>query len=139
MAPKRVQLSLSEKNAIAALHKAGLKGPAIARETGHPLSTIYGVLKRFRQRGTVESEERSGRPSLLTPRNTRKLYRFVKSDRKHPLQEVTNIFNGYWARPVSDRNVQRIFYEAKYDKCVVKKNPLGFATTMSKNGWHVVN
>ena len=52
--PKRVRLSLSEKNAIAALHKAGLKGPAITRETGYPLSTVYGVLKRFRQRGTVE-------------------------------------------------------------------------------------
>ena len=37
--PTLIQLSLSEKNAIAALHKAGLKGPAITR---------------FRQRGTVE-------------------------------------------------------------------------------------
>ena len=54
MAPKRVQLSLSEKNAIAALHKAGLKGPTIKQETGYPLSTVYCVLKRFRQRGTVE-------------------------------------------------------------------------------------
>jgi hypothetical protein len=37
--PTLIQLPLSEKNAIAALHKAGLKGPAITR---------------FRQRGTVE-------------------------------------------------------------------------------------
>ena len=55
MASKRVQLSLSEKNAIAFLHKVGLKGPAITRETGCPMSTVYGVLKRFRQRGTVET------------------------------------------------------------------------------------
>jgi len=67
MAPKRVQLSLSEKNAIGAWHKAGLKGPGITQETGYPLSTVYGVLKRFRQRGTVEREKISGRPSLLTP------------------------------------------------------------------------
>jgi hypothetical protein len=38
MAPKRVQLSLSVKNAIAALHKAGLKGSAITWKTGRPLS-----------------------------------------------------------------------------------------------------
>jgi len=44
MAPTCVELFLSEKNVIAALHKAGLKGPTIARETGHPLPTIYGVL-----------------------------------------------------------------------------------------------
>jgi len=117
MAPKRVLLSLSEKNAIAALHKAGLKGQAIARETGHPLSTLYGVLKCFKQRGTVENRERSGRPSLLTRRDTRKLYGVVKSDRKRPLREVTNIFNEHRARPVSDRTVQRKLYETKYQVC----------------------
>ena len=57
MASKRVQLSLSEKNAIAVLHKVGLKGPTITRETGYPMSTVYGVLKRFRQRGTVETRD----------------------------------------------------------------------------------
>jgi len=91
MAPKHVQLSLSEKNAIATLHKAGQKGPAMARETGHPLPTIYGVLKRFKELGTVENEERSGMSSLLTPRNPRKLYGVAKSDRKRSLQEVTNM------------------------------------------------
>ena len=126
---------MSEKNTNAALHKAELKGPAIAWETGHPLPTIYGVLKRFKQRGTVENKKRSGRPSLLTPRNTRKLYGVVKSDRKRPLRELTNIFNEYRARPVSDRTVQRKLYETKHHKCVVNKAS-EFATTMSKNGWH---
>ena len=135
MAPNRVQLSLSEENTIAALHKAGLKGPAIARETGHPLPTLYGVLKRFKQRGTVENKERSGRTSFLTPRDTRKLDGVVQSDRKRPLWEHTNIFNEYSARHVSDRTVQRKLYETKYHKCVVNKASK-FATTMSKNGWH---
>jgi sugar-specific transcriptional regulator TrmB len=36
------------------LHTAGLKGPAITREMGYPLSSVYCVLKRIRQRGTVE-------------------------------------------------------------------------------------
>jgi IS30 family transposase len=59
MEPKRVQLSLPEKNAIPALHKAGLKGQEIARETGLPLPTIYGDLKRFKQRVTKGNKERS--------------------------------------------------------------------------------
>ena len=66
--------SLFEKNAMAALHKAGLKGPTIAGETGHMLPTIYVALKRFKQHGIGENEERSGRPSLLTSQDTRKLY-----------------------------------------------------------------
>ena len=97
MEPKRVELSLPEKNAIPALHKAGLKGPEIARETGLPLPTIYGDLKRFKQRVTKGNKERSGRPPLLT------LY-------------------GYRVRPVSYRTVQRKLYETKYHKCVVKKS-----------------
>jgi hypothetical protein len=74
-------------------------------------------------------------PSLLTPQNTIQLYGVVKSDRKLPLQEVTNIFNEYRARPLSDRTVQRNLYETKCHKCVVKQAS-GFATTMSKKGWH---
>jgi transposase len=122
IAQKRVHLSLSHENAIAALHKAGLKGPTIKQEMGHSLSTIYDVLKCFKQRGTVENKERSGRPSLLTLRDTvtRKLYGVVKSDRKRQIREDTNIFNEHRARPVSDRTVQRKLYETNI-KCVVKK------------------
>ena len=58
VAPKRVQLSLSEKNTIAALHTAGLIEPSTARETEHPMPTIYGVFKRFKQRGAMENEGR---------------------------------------------------------------------------------
>ena len=74
----------------------------------------------------------------MTPQNTIKLYGVVKSDRKLPLQEVTNILNEYRSRPLSDRTVQRNVFETKYHKCVVKQTS-GFATTMSRKDWHVVN
>ncbi|CAG2225185.1 unnamed protein product [Mytilus edulis] len=118
MAPKRKELSLSEKNAIAALHKAGMKGPDIARQTRHPLPTIYGVLNRFKGRRSLENKERTGRPNLLTPRDTRKLCTTVKSDRKRPLHEITAVFNESREEPVSKRTVQRKLYE----KRVVKKS-----------------
>ena len=55
----------------------------------------------------MENEERSGRQSLLTPWDTRKLNRVVKSDRKRPLQEATFTFNENSARPESDQTVQQ--------------------------------
>jgi hypothetical protein len=58
---------------------------------------------------------------LLTPQNTMKLYGVVKSERKLPLQEATNILNEHRPRPLSDRSVQRNLYETKYHKCVVKR------------------
>ena len=57
MTPKRVQLSLSEKNAIAALHKAELKGPAITRETGYPLITVYKSNNKITELRTILQRE----------------------------------------------------------------------------------
>ena len=36
---------------------------------------------------------KTSRSPLLTPQDTRKMYGVVKSDKKRPLREVTNIFN----------------------------------------------
>ena len=52
MAPTRKELILAEKMVIDELNTAGLKGSDvdIARQTGHPLLTIYGVLRRSEDR-----------------------------------------------------------------------------------------
>jgi len=68
----------------------------------------------------------------LTHWDTQKLYGAVKSDRKRPLQEVTNIFNEYRARPVSDRIVQRKLYETKYHKCVSEEKNLKKLTSQKQ-------
>ena len=56
MAPKRKELTLAEKKVITELNTAGFKGSDIARQTGHPLPSIYGVLRRSNDRGTVENQ-----------------------------------------------------------------------------------
>ena len=121
MAPKRKELTLAEKKVITELNTAGFKGSDIARQTGHPLPSIYGVLRRSKDRGTVENQHRSGRPSLLIDRDSRRLGSVVKSNRKRPLQEISSLFNEFRTRPMSKRTVQRKLYEERYRKCVVKK------------------
>ena len=73
MAPKRKELTLAKKKVITDLNTAGFKGSDITRQTGHPLPSIYGVLRRSKDRGTVENQHRSGRPSLLSDRDSRRL------------------------------------------------------------------
>ena len=121
MAPKRKELTLAEKKVITELNTAGFKESDIARQTGHPLPTIYGVLRRSKDRGTVENQHRSGRPSFLTERDSRRLGSVVKSNRKRPFQEFFSLFNEFRTRPVSKRTFQRKLYEERYRKCVVKK------------------
>ncbi|XP_062594615.1 uncharacterized protein LOC134256040, partial [Saccostrea cucullata] len=93
MATNRRELSLAEKNAIAELHRAGIKGLEIAKQTGHPLPTVYGVLRRLKDRGSIENQDRRGRPSLLSERDSRK----------------------------HGTTIQRKIYEEGFHKCVVKK------------------
>ena len=42
------------------------------------LRTIYGVLRGSKDGGTVENQHRSGRPSWLTERDSRRLVSVVK-------------------------------------------------------------
>lgn len=106
MAQKCKKLSLLEKNHIATLHKASMKGPDIARQTRHPFPTIYGVLNRFKGRKRLESKARTGRPiNLLTTRDT------VNSDRKRPLHEITAVLHESREETVSSRTVQGKLYE----------------------------
>ena len=49
-------MTLAEKKVIAELNTAGLKGSDIASQIGHPLPTIYGGLRRSKERGTVENQ-----------------------------------------------------------------------------------
>ncbi|CAC5380437.1 unnamed protein product [Mytilus coruscus] len=74
MAPKGRELSLSQKNAIAALHKTGMKGPDIAQQTGHQLQTIYGVSKHFTFWGNLENKERTERHKTVTDHWRRVIY-----------------------------------------------------------------
>jgi len=106
-ASKRIQLLCLRRMKLLLYTKQDWKVPTIVRKTENPLPTIYGVLKRFKQRGTVENEERSGRQSLLTPRDTQKLTGIVKFDRKRPLNEATFIFNEHRDQSESDQTVQR--------------------------------
>ncbi|CAG2224309.1 unnamed protein product [Mytilus edulis] len=74
----------------------------------------------LKQSGSLENKERTGRPNLLTPRDTRKLCTTVKSDRKRPLHEITAVFNE--SREEPKRTVQRKLYEEGFKKRVVKKS-----------------
>lgn len=86
MASKRLDLSLFK------LFRAGIKGSQTVNKTGHPLPTIYGVLRRWC---------RSKRPSLLSEKDTRKLGSVVKANRRHPVYYICAICNDFRPRIVS--------------------------------------
>jgi len=84
MVKPRNELSVCTKEAIVKLNNSGVSQGEISRRLAIPRTTITDVLKRFRNRGSVENTDRSGAPSKLSRRDTRGLLRVV---RKKPGKE----------------------------------------------------
>lgn len=53
----------------------------ISKATGFSISTIKKTIKRFQERGDLQSRQRSGRPVKLTTRDKRVLVRLTKKER----------------------------------------------------------
>ena len=86
-------------------------------------STIQDVITKYRKRGLETAAPRSGRPPILTPRNTRALVKIVKNDRQASLDELTKNFNKTLHISVSSCTVKHKLHEEGYYGCVGKKNP----------------
>jgi len=110
MVKYRKELSTNTKEAIVSLYNSGIKQSEISRRLSIPKTTISDILKRFKQRGSVENKSRNGAPRKLTDRDTRGLIRLVKDNRRKSLNEITNVLNKVRTSSVSKRTVQRKLY-----------------------------
>lgn len=72
MAPgKSTNIKLAEQ--IIKQFKNGTSGPSIAKNLGLPKTTVYDIHKKFIQTGTLNPKPKSGRISVVKPRDTRVL------------------------------------------------------------------
>lgn len=58
-----------------------------------PTTTVYNILKRYQQYGSVENVGRSGRHSSLYNRNRKHIVPLVNTNCRSTLIEITNVFN----------------------------------------------
>lgn len=83
--------------------RCGVKNSVIARSLNVHRSTVYRVLSRYRERGTVARKKGSGRPRKTSPRADRLLVRFVKL---HPFSPAP-LLRWRWGEPVSFPTIRR--------------------------------
>jgi len=91
--PKSKELTEFERGEIVGLSKINLSVRKIAEVLLIAKSTVQDVINKYRRRGLITAAPRSGRPPILTPRNTRTLIKMVKKDRQTSLEELTEDFN----------------------------------------------
>ncbi|XP_071525919.1 uncharacterized protein [Panulirus ornatus] len=121
MAERGKELSDEKKRTIVTLSDDGLSGRQIAKMLKINASTVHKFLKRYGERGYVENESRSGRPTKYDGKLDRQLLRVVENNRRKSLQKITNTFNEVASVTLSQRTVRRrlIFYG--YTRRIVKK------------------
>ena len=121
MVKYRKELSTDTKEAIISLYNSGIKQSEISRRLSIAKTTISDILKRFKQRGSVENKSRNGAQWKLTDRDTRGLIRLVRDNRRKNLNEITNVFNQVRTSSASKRTVQRKLYSEGYHRRVIRK------------------
>ena len=121
MGRKGKELTPEVKEVAVDLYEQGKNIKDIAEILSISRTTISYVIKKFRERGTVENIKRSGRPCLIKERDYRSLERLVKTDRRAPLGEITARFNEYRDRRVSTKTVKRKLKFHNFKRGVYRK------------------
>ena len=100
-------LSLFERDRIIFFHKKGYSSSQIKNELGFCSSTINYTIKRFKETGAVFDRFRSGRPSISTERDDRRLIHLNKKNRKASSSTLSNNWYLSSGAKASSRTVRR--------------------------------
>jgi transposase len=100
---------------------------AIAAAVGCGRSSVYNVIKKFRESSTLAPKNRPGRPRILTPLDRANLKSLVTNgNRRLNIAQITNLFNIQSRKkktPVSKSTVRRALHDENLKSCVVRPKP----------------
>ena len=115
----RRELTGIEKGIIIALFYCLGTIATIAQIVGCPWSTVKSFLVRATERGTLNNLPRSGRPSVLSSQEKRRLVRLVKKPANRKLTCAE--FQDRYVPHVSLSTIDRVLQEANIRKWIAKK------------------
>jgi hypothetical protein len=107
-----------ERGQIIGLRRADATFRLISTIVEHSQSTCKEVYYRWKRDGTLKTKQ-SGRIPILSERDSRRLIREAKANRKQPLQDITN----FVASQVSTRTVRRVLAKAHIKKWIAAERP----------------
>ncbi|KAI7942321.1 hypothetical protein MJO28_012348 [Puccinia striiformis f. sp. tritici] len=115
----RKHLTTEQKAKVVGMKASGLTVLQVSRLAELPRSTVDSILMRNRERGTVETTKRPGRPRKTTDRDSRELKDVLESNRKTKLSEVGDMIQ----TQVCDRTPRKRIRNLGYNSCVAVKKP----------------
>ncbi|RPB00643.1 hypothetical protein L873DRAFT_758350 [Choiromyces venosus 120613-1] len=126
MAPPHLQIHDSHNaryennHDIAVLSDIGWGYRKIAQHMGMPVSTVQGVVKRYRERGSISVHDapRSGRPTKISSIVQQQVESLVEENQKASLSEITEEFrdlglNVQVGRSTIDKVIKNLGFKLK--------------------------
>ncbi|GES75580.1 aminoacyl tRNA synthase complex-interacting multifunctional protein 1-like [Rhizophagus clarus] len=108
------ELTKFEHDEIVGLSKINLSVRKIAKVLLKAKSTVQDIINKYRKCGLITAAPQSGRPHILTSRNTRILTKMVKKNKQTSLEELTEDFNNSLQISVSSKIVSRKLHKEGY-------------------------
>src|SRR5271167_1168890 len=118
------ELSSGQRGEIVGAYRIGTRAATIARTFGFPPSTVYDIINRYKQTGSIQSKPRPGRPKSLNDRDQRVVKRVVLAGRRKTLGEITNEVNARLNMTLCKNTVRKYVAEAGFSSCAACKKPL---------------
>lgn len=111
MARKR-ELSVETRSAILTLWQEKYSMGQVAKKYKISTSTVWNIIKKKEETGSVVNRKRSGRPRITSVTEGRRVATTSKRNRLLTAPEITNILNNSREVPVSTTTVKRRLMEA---------------------------
>ncbi|MBW0462508.1 hypothetical protein O181_002223 [Austropuccinia psidii MF-1] len=113
------QLDHQTRGSIVSMSKAGMSIRIISDKTGVPSSTVHDTIRKYRERGTVNSLPRPGRPRKLNDSDMRHLSQVVRQSNREPLKKIKSSLMA----DVSTRTIQRAMRQVEKQSSTTSNAP----------------
>lgn len=123
MSPIRKETTISERKVIMHLHSQGNSLAEIAQLLERSRYTIRSVVNRFKNCTILEDKHRTGRPRILTERESTAIVRKVKINPKRTSTDIAAEVLKDLKKNVSPRTIRRVLVSAGYKSRVARRKP----------------
>lgn len=111
----RREISRDVKNIIIKLHREENSLGAIAKIVGRSRATVQTIVKNYKTRGNVENLRRSGRPRILSARDSRSIIKNIKKNPRLSAPKLTEDLLRETGKTVNPETVRRVLRNHGYN------------------------
>ena len=123
MSAKGKEISVDERKIILKLREDGESFREIGRVVNRTESSVRYVIQTFKKTGIITSKPRSGRPRILTDRETRKVVSLVKVNPRLTASQIAEDVKLQFKKTICSDTARKILKRAGYHGRVARKKP----------------